>query len=228
MSIDRDLLERADRSGTPTLRLYRFHPRCLSFGRNEPVTEQFDRAEIERLGIDVVRRPTGGRAVWHEHEVTYAVAAPIEMFGSLREAYCGIHERIAVALRSLGVDATLAPRSPRPDGRPRPHGRGSCFASATGGEVLVRGRKLVGSAQVRSGSAFLQHGSILIDAVSNPFADFADATSLTTELGRPVTFDEVANAIIAQWEALGHPTAPYRPVPPVTAPFSDPDWTWRR
>jgi len=222
MSIDRELLERADRSRVATLRLYRFNPPCLSFGRNEAAAQHYDRAEIERMGIDVVRRPTGGRVVWHEHEVTYAVAAPIEMFGSLRDAYCAIHERIAVALRSLGVDATLAPRSPRPDGQ------GSCFDSATGGEILVKGRKLVGSAQVRSGSAFLQHGSILLDTPRNPFADFANATSLTAVLGRPVTFDEVANAIVAQWEALGPPTAPYRPLPPVTAPFSDPDWTWRR
>src|SRR6266566_2515437 len=106
-------------------------------------------AGTTRLRLDVVRRPTGGGAVWHEHEVTYAVAAPVAAFGSLRNAYHTIHQRIAAALRSLGADATLAPHQPPPSGRvDQP---ASCFATPVGGEVLVAGRKLVGSAQVRKG-----------------------------------------------------------------------------
>jgi len=83
------------------------------------------------------------------------------VFGSLREAYCDIHTRLAAALQALGVDASLAPahRPIRPSARP-----GSCFAASVGGEILVAGRKLVGSAQVRRGAAFLQHGSILLEA----------------------------------------------------------------
>jgi lipoate-protein ligase A len=225
MAADQELLSRADRSGVATLRLYHFNPPCLSFGRNEAATQHYDRAEIERLGIDVVRRPTGGRAVWHEHEVTYAVAAPIAMFGSLREAYGAIHEHVAVALRSLGVNSILAPDrlTARPPDRP-----GSCFSAPVGGEILVGGRKLVGSAQVRHGSAFLQHGSILIDAVRNPFADFGNATSLSAVLGRTVTFDEVANAIVSAWGTDFTPSVAVRPCPPPSVSFSDPLWTWRR
>ena len=138
MAVDLALLDDADRDGSSALRLYRWDPPCLSFGRNESAIGHYDRAKIERLGIDVVRRPTGGSAVWHEHEVTYAVAAPIDTFGSMREAYCAIHEKIAAALRSLGADATLAPTRPpaRPPTRPN-----SCFDAAVGGEVLVNGRK---------------------------------------------------------------------------------------
>ena len=133
-------------------------------------------------GIPWVRRPTGGKAVWHEHEVTYAVAAPIAVFGSLRDAYRQIHERLAAALRSLGIPTSLAPY--RPTVRPS-DGPTSCFAAPVGGEIIVRGRKVVGSAQVRRRDAFLQHGSILLDGAL---------------LGRPVSFEEVTAAIIEKWD----------------------------
>src|SRR5437667_2389638 len=157
MATDQALLEESDRTGRAFLRLYRFDPRCISFGRNEPARERYDPDAIARLGCDVVRRPTGGRAVWHEHEVTYAVAAPIATFGGLRAGYRAIHARLVAALRRLGVEATLAADRPRP-----PQRLGACFAAPVGGAVLVGGRKLVGSAQVCEGRAFLQHGSILL------------------------------------------------------------------
>jgi len=147
MAADVALLDATVRLGTASLRLYCWNPPTLSIGRNQ---------QGDFPGVPTVRRPTGGQAVWHEHEVTYAVAARISVFGSLRDAYCEIHERLARALRSLGVEAVLADRpAVRPSDRPA-----SCFASSVGGEILHRGRKLVGSAQVRRGDAFLQHGSI--------------------------------------------------------------------
>ncbi len=185
MAIDEALLDDASRTGMAFLRLYRFDPPCWSFGRNDPA--------VEREEIAIVRRPTGGRAVWHEHEVTYAVAAPIAAFGRLRDAYRAIHERLATALRSLGADVTLAADRPtRPLGD-RPH---ACFAETVGGEVLVGGRKVIGSAQVRRGAAFLQHGSILLDG--SP--ETVNATTLRQVLGRPVTFEEVTTAIVAAWD----------------------------
>jgi len=235
MALDQALLDAADRTGASFLRLYRWSPSCLSFGRNEPALTRYDRAAIERLGLDVVRRPTGGRAVWHDAEVTYAVAAPVEAFGSLRESYCEIHRRLARALQSLGVPADLAPN---PESRAPLH-TGSCFADAVGGEVVVRGRKLVGSAQVRQGLAFLQHGSILLDgsqdivgAISRPptaASSFRVRGSITLReaLGRTVAFEEVAQAIVSVWDDQLTVTAHYRPLPPVTAAFGS-DWTWRR
>ncbi|HEY3279709.1 MAG TPA: hypothetical protein VGJ83_04280 [Gemmatimonadales bacterium] len=184
MAIDERLLVAADRTGAAFLRLYRWDPPCLSLGRHEPV--------IERPGTAVVRRPTGGRAVWHEHEVTYAVAAPIAAFGRLRNAYRAIHERLAAALRSLGADVRLAGDRPTVRLSDRPT---SCFATTVGGEVLVAGRKVIGSAQVRRGDAFLQHGSILLDGTQ----DMGNATTLRQVLGRTVTFDDVTAAIVAAW-----------------------------
>jgi lipoyl(octanoyl) transferase len=185
MATDESLLERANSSGESFLRLYCWDPPCLSLGRNEPA--------LERPGIATVRRPTGGRAVWHEHEVTYAVAAPITTFGRLRDAYRAIHERLAAALRSLGADVTLAADRPTRPLRDRPN---ACFAETVGGEVLAGGRKVIGSAQVRRGAAFLQHGSILLDGS----AATVNATTLRQVLGRPVTFDEVTTAIVAAWD----------------------------
>ena len=189
MAIDEALLDEVVRSGGAFLRLYRWDPPTLSLGRNQPDVFNTD---------PVVRRPTGGQAVWHEHEVTYAVAAPIALFGSLRNAYCQIHTHIAAALRTLGVAATLAPtpslrsgQAVRPSGRPA-----ACFAAPVGGEVLVGGRKLVGSAQVRRANAFLQHGSILL---SGKQPGDSLETTLAAVLGRSVSFDEVARAIIEHW-----------------------------
>ena len=186
MAADEALLDDAARSRRASLRLYRWDPPTLSVGRNQ---------SLDGLahGIPIVRRPTGGQAVWHDHELTYAVAAPIATFGSLRKAYREIHARLATALRSLGVDAVLAVApAVRPSGRPA-----ACFAASVGGEILVHGRKLVGSAQVRRGDAFLQHGSILIDG-AQPSSGNGE-TTLAAVLGRSVSFGEVADAIIKTW-----------------------------
>ena len=231
MAVDVALLERADRMGEAFLRLYRFDPPCLSLGRNE-AAGGYDRAAIPRLGIDVARRPTGGGAVWHEHELTYAVAAPIAAFGSLRQAYRAIHQRLLTALRLLGADVALAPD--RPTARP-PVPPSACFSQPVGGEVLLRTRKLVGSAQMRRGGAFLQHGSILLDgsqdviaAVSREPQAASAATTLSEELGRRITWEEVADAIVATWDTGVTSPNLHQPPPTSIAWFSDPAWTWRR
>ena len=192
MRIDESLLDEVVQSGRAFLRLYRWDPPTLSIGRNQPL------AEVACRGVPVVRRPTGGQAVWHEHEVTYAVAAPIAMFGSLRGAYREIHARLARALRSLGIDAMLAAAAAvRPSSRPA-----ACFAMPAGGEILVQGRKLVGSAQVRRRDAFLQHGSILLGGSQEIVAGASHETTLGAVLKRPVFFEEVADAVVASWSHL--------------------------
>lgn len=189
MAIDEALLDEANHGGHAFLRLYRWDPPCLSFGRNERVI-------APPAGIATVRRPTGGRAVWHEHEVTYAVAAPIAMFGRLRDAYHAIQARLAAALESLGVDATLAADRPTARLADRPS---SCFAATVGGEVLVHRRKVIGSAQVRRGAAFLQHGSILLDGSQAIAGGGSGEITLREVLGRPVSFEEVSAAIVESW-----------------------------
>jgi len=231
MAVD-DALLRAAREGVAFLRCYRWSPPCLSFGRNEPARSRYDTAAIEARGLATVRRPTGGRAVWHHAEVTYAVAGPVSLFGSLPETYRAIHAVLADGLRTLGVPAALAPAAPTPG-----PGAGACFASPAGGEVTVGGRKLVGSAQVRERGGFLQHGSILLEdgqdvvaQVTRGIAPVAHATSLGEVLGRDVTFAEVTEAIVAAarraWPGTWTAAAPPAILPGTR--FADPDWTWRR
>jgi lipoate-protein ligase A len=231
MAVDAALLAAAQ-PDTAFLRFYQWNPPCLSFGRNEPATTRYDRERIAALGLAAVRRPTGGRAVWHDAEVTYAVAGPATLFGSLPKTYRAIHDVIATGLRALGVPARLAPTA-----TPVTPGAGACFASPAGGEVVVGGRKLVGSAQVREGHGFLQHGSILladgqdrVAHVTRGAAPAAQAAALGEVLGRDVTFAEVSEAITAAaraaWPGTWTTSAP--PAVPADNRYADPDWTWRR
>ncbi len=232
MAIDLALLRLAQDGGA-ALRLYRWDPPCLSFGRNEPASQRYDRHAIARLGLSTVRRPTGGRAVWHAHEVTYAVAAPVHVFGSLRHAYISIHEMVVSALTHLGVQAELA--GPRAASSPS---AGACFAAPVGGEVVVGSRKLVGSAQVREGGGMLQHGSLLLEdnqelvaRVTREAAAPTGATGLRALLLRPVGFEEVADALATEARAAwggAWSTGRVAPTFEDLARLADPAWTWRR
>jgi lipoate-protein ligase A len=240
MALDSALLRAAEQDGLCTLRLYSWDPPTLSFGRNEPALKRYDRNAIAARSLAVVRRPTGGRAVWHDREVTYAVAAPAEVFGSLRATYHEIHASLAQALASLGAHVLLAADRP-----PAGVGAGACFASAAGGEVVAAtGGKVVGSAQVRGDGAFLQHGSVLlaaeqdvVAAVTRGEADAPSAAGLVDLLpGNRATWPCVSGAIHRAATARWGAPATAGELPPrvrgwageLLSRFADPAWTWRR
>jgi lipoate-protein ligase A len=235
MALDLALLDEAERRGEGFVRLYRWHPWCLSFGRHEPATRRYDRDLIERRGVDTVRRPTGGRAVWHARELTYAVAAPVDRFGSLAESYRLVHQAIAAAISSLGVPAEIAGPRPTPG-----VGAGACFASPAGGEVMTEGRKLVGSAQLRQGNAFLQHGSLLLDDDQRLVADVtlgaapaSGEITLSLAAGRSVSDREAAAALAEAVRAWGGQWRGFdgdadELVWRHAAHFRDSTWTWKR
>jgi len=139
------------------LRLYSWARPTVSFGRNEPARCSYSREAAGRLGIDYVRRPTGGRAVLHDAELTYAVIAPIRALGGVRGAYRLINDALAGALRSLGAAVGVAAGASTLG-----LNAGPCFQSPADGEVVGGGRKLIGSAQARVDGALLQHGSIIL------------------------------------------------------------------
>jgi lipoyl(octanoyl) transferase len=238
MARDQALLDRADGSGEAVLRLYRWDPHCISFGRNEPAGRRYDKTRISELGLDCVRRPTGGRAVWHARELTYSVAAPLACFGSLREAYRSIHMMLSHAVAALGGEPSLAAPPARHPGLDA----GACFASPAGGEVMVRDSKVIGSAQVQQGSALLQHGSFLLEddqatiqQVTLGSPPPSRDTPLSRLLGRPVQFEEVAVAIrgaaadwSSDWPAWKEPEDFARLVEHHGRRFRSPEWTWRR
>jgi lipoate-protein ligase A len=236
MAIDQALLDRAGR-GERWLRLYRWLPHCLSFGRHEPARRRYDCTRIRDLGLDVVRRPTGGRAVWHAEELTYALAVPSAAFGGVRQAYQEIHRMLISALRLLGVEAQLAGerRASRIDA-------GACFSSPAGGEILVRGRKAVGSAQLREGGALLQHGSILL-AGRQALVHELTVGSAAPDLAGPIlepgrdspdparVADAVATAASKRWggdwRRAAMPDCPVGEARRHEMRFRSADWTWR-
>ncbi|MFI5206383.1 MAG: biotin/lipoate A/B protein ligase family protein [Gemmatimonadales bacterium] len=238
MALDEALLEAAN-AGQCTLRLYAWDPPAISFGRNEPALRRYDRAAIRARGLDAVRRPTGGRAVWHHRELTYSVAAPADTFGTLQGTYHEIHAMLAVALETLGAHVALAGARSM-----TPVGAGACFASPAGGEVVTEtGLKLVGSAQVRSGAAFLQHGSLLLAAEQDVVAGVTlgeaaapAAVGLGTLIGRGATWAAVAAAVslaaARRWKSPERPdTLPQsvRDRAELLRPrYEDDAWTWRR
>jgi len=239
MAIDAALLDLADTEGAGFLRLYRWNPHCLSFGRHEPARRRYDVDRIRTLGLDCVRRPTGGRAVWHARELTYAVAAPLSAFGGLRQAYEQLHQLLAGALSTLGALAALAPRSAPVGGV----GTGPCFAAPVGGEVLVQGHKVVGSAQLRQGDAFLQHGSLLLEddqSLVRDLAGFSENGAADAPLGRlvgrTVAFEEAAAAIagVARRmlpdleESDRLPSAARAGIARHAERFRSVEWTWQR
>jgi lipoate-protein ligase A len=165
MARDMAMLEAvAEGESQPTLRLYGWDPPCLSLGRhqgNEAADLDFCRVE----GIDVVRRPTGGRALLHHLELTYAVVAPVgvdPLPRGLQDAYRSICTALVRAMYALGVEAELTGGEVNVH-LPSPRSSVPCFEAPAGGEVVVRGRKLIGSAMRAHAGTVLQHGAIVLD-----------------------------------------------------------------
>lgn len=243
MALDEALAEGVREGGAPVLRLYRWSPPCLSLGRNQPAAGRYDEDALRRRGIDVVRRPTGGRAVLHNRELTYSVAVGDGTLGSPRAAYAAINRALVAGLRRLGVPAQLQPR--RANRAPAPS-LSPCFRDPVEGEVVAAGRKLVGSAQRRDRGVLLQHGSLLLhddqDAVRTllrdpPARDDQDApATLAALLPRLPAWETLAAALAAGWEdatGLGvEPSAPTeaerRRAAVHRVRYADPAWTWHR
>jgi len=169
------------------VRLYRWARPTVSFGRNEPAEGRYSREVARELGIDWVRRPTGGRAVLHAHELTYAVVAPAWAGGGPRSMYRRINEAIATALRSLGAPVTVSKGGPTAG-----LDAGPCFRIPADGEVVAEGRKLVGSAQARLEGALLQHGSVLL---SGHQEELDRLTAGTPEKGSPVALEDLLDSV---------------------------------
>jgi len=209
MALDEALLDSRARGLAPaevTVRLYAWTPPALSLGRSQPAEGAYCERYLREQRIDLVRRPTGGAAVLHEHERTYAVCGPLrrEPFpGGVLHTYRRLAAVLESALRELGVDARASEGGPTRPGAHDP----SCFAATSSHEIAVGGRKLVGSAQVRRRAAFLQHGSILLRADParlsaamgrrEPAVGFTD---LASELGFEPSPESVDRALIAALE----------------------------
>jgi lipoate-protein ligase A len=243
MARDSALQARAARTGETVFCIYSWTRPTLSFGRHQPAAGLYDIEKIRCSNVDVVRRPTGGRAILHDHEVTYSVTAPVMDAAPLRETYARINRILLDGLGRLGIDVELsAPgeRAPTPSVRP-------CFETPAKGELVARGRKLVGSAQWRDQGGLLQHGSILVDDDQSLLPSFAAAgtgtpsdsiprpATLHALLGRSPEVAEVAGAMFDAVRSREDENATELAEEEIRGDtmtripqFLDEGWTWRR
>ena len=211
--------------GSPTLRLFRWDPWAISLGHNQNPGD-IDREACDRDGIDIVRRPTGGRAILHSEELTYSVVMEAGR-RSILDVYNEISRALVRGLELFGVGVSL--QKSQPDFREAYRHASSipCFTSSARYEIEWEGRKLVGSAQRRFGDGecdvVLQHGSILCGPAHRRLVEYLaphdgglreklrremdeKTVDLSFILGRPVEPAALAPSILQGFrEILGIP-----------------------
>jgi len=216
MAVDAAILDAvAAGVNLPTLRFYAWFPPCLSLGRNQPLAD-VDLGACQAAGVDMVRRPTGGRAILHTDELTYSIAMlqkDPRARGDVVESYRRLSEGLLAGLAGLGVgsaqaaEAAQATRWLEPETEPT----AICFETPSRYEIAVNGRKLVGSAQWRARGGVLQHGTLplqgdvarVVDLLAFPSSERAAqrqalltrATTLEWASGQVLPFKEVARAL---------------------------------
>lgn len=212
MAVDSAIAQAVGSGRQPaTLRLYGWNPYCLSLGYGQRARDA-DTEGLRQRGWDLVRRPTGGKAILHGDELTYSLCLPLDhplASGDIAESYRRISAGLLRALAMLGLPATANPANG--SALSEPSGP-VCFVQPSQYEILVDGRKLIGSAQLRRKGVMLQHGTIplggdvarICDVLS--FKSTAErveqrartlqrALTLSQALGREPPWDEVATAL---------------------------------
>lgn len=240
MALDQALMARARRTGEAVLRTYTWSTPTLSLGRNQRARGLYDPAALHHANIVAIRRPTGGRALLHHHEITYSVTAPLQADQSGARVYAQINALLVNALAALGVPVQIdtgARPAARPSTRP-------CFAEPARGELVHDGRKLVASAQWRDDGAVLQHGSILVDddqhsiaaLLASPTDPVPEPATLRGILGRePLAAEMHAALAVALAAIMGVEAAELdvdrslmEAARGLAVRYRDPAWTWRR
>jgi len=194
---------------TPTLRAYRFGPPAVTLGRFQAVPE--GASYLERMaasGIDVVRRPTGGRAILHQNDFTYSAVFTSGEGGtpSREDVFHEVALCIVETLCDLGIGARMAEH-----GEHEEHEAEWCFESAFGVDIECRGRKICGSAQRVFGEAILQHGSLYLDDAPLLAAAKCGFITLRDAGGRDYAWEEVLAALVRGFEkTLGAELLPGR------------------
>lgn len=159
----------------PTIRFYGWDPATLSIGYFQKVEKEINLQAVQRYRLGFVRRPTGGRGVLHEHELTYSVIVSEtypKMPKGVTESYRVISEGVLEGFKQLGLDAYFAIPKTKAEQEMLKHPRSAvCFDTPSWYELVVEGRKVAGSAQTRQKNVILQHGSIILDIDQNKLFD---------------------------------------------------------
>jgi len=217
MSIDEAILDAHSQGFTPpTMRIYRWSPPALTLGYFQSMEKDVYQGRCAELGIDVIRRLTGGRAVLHHNELTYSIVTS-ERHGfskSIEQSYKLLSKGLIAAYKMLGLEVCMVPNE-------RGLSSAACFTSAGSADLTFQGRKIAGSAQFRKGDTILQHGSLPIsldprlissilkfptnnvrDSVINTFSQ--KVTSISEILGSHIGWQEIKVALFEGFQqALG-------------------------
>jgi lipoate-protein ligase A len=253
MAIDEAILDAvASGESQPTIRFYGWDPACVSLGYGQK-SQIIDNKFLAKSGWDLVRRPTGGRAILHVDELTYSICAPVtepRVRGSVLESYQQLSGALLSGLRNMG----LSPAKSIPDPDLSQEIGPACFDGPSNYEITVDGRKLVGSAQVRKHGVVLQHGTIPLygDVTRLSKALYFDrrskrdalaillqrqAITLESALGRRIGFAEAANYMaqgmagtlnLELIEADLTETETIRAATLLSEKYNHKDWTHRR
>jgi lipoate-protein ligase A len=218
MAADEAILEHIHRGDSlPTLRLYSWHPACLSLGHAQSFND-VDLNGLKSHGWEVVRRATGGRAILHTDELTYSVTGGAEesvLAGGVLESYNRIAQALLYAIRELGLPVEMKEHAKEPSAQ---NLNPVCFEVPSTYEITVAGKKLIGSAQARRKEGVLQHGSLPLAGDLTRICQalvFKDdearekaatrllerATTVETVLGRRVSWEEAGQAFVKGFEA---------------------------
>lgn len=214
MEIDSDLLNSAEASPLPqtVVRLYSWEQPTVSIGRHQVPVRAVNTVVCAELGVPIVSRPTGGRAVLHDVELTYAVVSNDEArfpISGLHPTYLAVAKILAAGLLKLGICCELAPGVRETASAFRTDMKNPCFASASRHELLVGGRKIAGSAQKRLRRSFLQHGSIPLRLDYDRMARIlgpqpsllrSSMTCVEEAAARPVSLEELTESVRSAFE----------------------------
>ncbi|PWK14272.1 lipoate--protein ligase family protein [Tumebacillus permanentifrigoris] len=221
MAVDEAILHANSRGLVPpTVRFYGWNPPTLSIGYFQRATKEVDFDALRAQGLGFVRRPTGGRAVLHDKELTYSVIVPEShpmMPTSINESYRILSMGLLEGFRELGFSAEMVSLADEEEKKKfETLGSAACFDSPSWYELVVEGRKVAGSAQVRQQHTILQHGSILLDIdVEQLFSVLSYSSERTRErmvrmfrdkavsmkdLGRDVTYEEAVDGFTKGFE----------------------------
>jgi lipoate-protein ligase A len=220
MAVDEAILQNlALEKNITTLRLYGWQPACLSLGYAQP-SGDINLSKLDQLGWNIVRRPTGGRAILHKDELTYSVIASASdkrLQGSILESYKYISKALLMALNQLGASAQTAVINKTTDDQSTHNP--VCFEVPSDYEITVNGKKLIGSAQARRKEGILQHGSLplsgditdILDVLSNLSNKEKNeasqrlskrATSLESVMNREISWEEAAQEFIIAFQEV--------------------------
>jgi len=198
MAIDAAILAAVEGGKSlPTLRLYRWDPPCLSLGYSQAFSD-VDTDQLTAKGWDVVRRPTGGRAILHTDELTYAVIGPKSdprLAGSLMDSYQHISQALFEALTHLGLPVKVHTGK-----NPEAHHQPVCFENPSNFEITADGKKIIGSAQARKKTSLLQHGSL---PLTGDLARVTKALQYPTHIDRGQAGEVLLHKAATVYDILG-------------------------